>query len=129
MKTLLFTIITLISIKLTSQASISVSKSQVYEFNDLTEEFEILGELDNPSLFKINDAQTMIIHTTEGNKSTYYITDKTYNKLEQTIKYVVTSDTGNEYIFNIFFDEDRITVLWEDSGKVYLGIYFIKSIF
>lgn len=82
------------------------------------------------SLFVFNDAETMITHTTDKGKTTYFVHDKEFNSNYDTFIYEVTSDTGNEYLFYIDPDDKSIHVFYSDEDDdIWVVSFKVKAIF
>lgn len=80
------------------------------------------------SLFVINSAETMITHTTDETKTTYYV--KARDVEDDTFTYTVKSDTGNDYIFH--FDTSDMTVMalyTDEDADVWAVRFKVKAIF
>jgi hypothetical protein len=80
----------------------------------------------------INDQQTMITHTTEDNKSIYYVesTSIVYNDLkEKEWVYNLTSNTGTKYIMKVNPTSRLIFCVYTIEGEIKETIFMIKSIF
>ncbi|MCR4848944.1 MAG: hypothetical protein K5920_08875 [Bacteroidales bacterium] len=96
---------------------------------DENAEIENCSEKHESSLFVFNDDITMITHTTETNKTVYYIKESDYDDSDNSFTFEVTSENGNDYVFFVFPDEEQIAVYFEDEGDSYVVIFEIKSIF
>ena len=100
-----------------SSAQVSWSTSDKYTCywdSDKTEWNNCSDVVEYNSLFFVNKGETMITHTTQDLKSTYYV--KSYEHTQEDLdnllfKYGVVSDVGNEY--SMFFDgkNKRIALL------------------
>lgn len=78
------------------QSYFSCDYRQNCDWNSVTEEYDKCGDsYEEASLFKINKDGTVITHTTDNIKSTYYINSKEYDKVNDIWIYDVTSDIGN----------------------------------
>jgi hypothetical protein len=133
MKHLFFVIITLIVFSLHSKAQVSFScyYREICEWNNEEKTFDNCKGYEESSLFVMNKSETMFTHTTEDNKSTYYVDKKTYDEKSNVWIYTVTSDIGNKYLF--VFDpknkEIRALVLDSDMNQVLMIRFYVKMIF
>ena len=94
------------------------------------------GEIDNcsekseSSLFVFNEAVTMITHTTESNKTVYYINDNEYDEEDNSFTFDVTSENGNDYTFYVFPDDNYIAAHFVDKDdNTWVIVFKIKKIF
>jgi len=88
------------------------------------------NEYEELSLFVFNDSETMITHTTESAKSTYYVKDKSYDGEDETYSYSVVSDSGSNYILHVDPGDMTILVLYTDEDDdLWAVLYNVKAIF
>ncbi len=103
-----------------SQKSYSCSSKGIAYWNQIINNWERDTFFEESSLFVVNRMESMITHTTETQKSVYYVQSKIYDKENSRIDFEVTSDLGNRYTFifhdrnvsvQIFFIKDEISIL------------------
>jgi hypothetical protein len=113
--------------------SISTKMAQYCDWDSTTKQWKDCSTDNNyNSLMVINDQQTMITHTTEDNKSIYYVesTSIVYNDLkEKEWVYNLTSDTGTKYIMKVNPTSRLIFCVYTIEGEIKETIFMIKSIF
>ena len=61
---------------ISAQVSFSCTYREYCSWNDYTEQFVDCSGFEESSLFVMNESETMITHTTESIKSTYYVTGR-----------------------------------------------------
>ncbi len=117
---------------LNAQTSISCSAYSNSIFNESTNKYDSDTVIDESSLFVINKTETMITHTTETQKSVYYITNKIYSNKLHAVTYEATSDVGNKYRFYIRTStKDKfvaVAPLYITEVKA-LTTFIVKSVF
>ena len=110
---------------------VSTSNKEFCYWNPSTKLFDKCG--DNPeflSMFVFNSDQTVIVHTTNDIKSSYFVSSKDYMSGCSCYAYTVTSDVGNKYTFIADFEKGLFKIL--SSGHTeetddYLIMFTIKS--
>lgn len=127
-KTLLVLIILLIHFSGKAQISFSCYFREYCTWNEYTEEFGDCEGFEESSLFVMNENETMITHTTENGKSTYYVNDKRYDSKNEVWFYYVTSDVGNKYLYVFDPDNNEIRVVVLSDLKT-LIVFYTKAIF
>ena len=118
-----------------SQTSFSCNYQERCSWNSYTETWGNCSDAyEDNSLFVMNNLETMFIHTTVDQKSTYYVKEVAYTK-EQSDKgffaYEVVSDAGKEYYF-IFDMTNKEVKAVSTSGDVddwFLVRWYVKSVF
>lgn len=115
-----------------SQTSMSCDYKEVCDWisDDQVWSNECSGN-ETSSLFVMNKAETMFVHTTSDLKSTYYITSKESGK-DGKFTYNIVSDVGNKYyaIFDLENNEIRFVYLEPDDSKEWFMVrWYIKAIF
>jgi hypothetical protein len=125
-KLILFALV-LLTLKAQSQISISCDYKEVCFWNNYTEKYSNCKGSSESCLFEVNKTETMIIHTTDDIKSTYYVKSNSYEQEYETHTYNVVSDIGNKYIF--LFDAKNGLIKIISGNFDYLIIYSIKSAF
>lgn len=126
----LFTLVFLLSTMiLSAQTNISTEFRIQCKWNESTEKFDkdCIENFDFTSRFTINDAGTMIVHTTPGMTSSYYVDDTAHEPDDHTYIYFVTSDVGNAYIFIFDFDDGEVRTVPILGG--WIIYYNIKAIY
>ena len=112
-----------------AQTSISCTERSTCLLDDDGDVIDCITK-EEPSLFVINDAETMITHTIESTKTTYYITESVYNEEDGTVLYTVKSDLGNDYIFHIDARERMIYVFYtDDDDDLWVVRFKMKAVF
>ena len=136
MKNQIKLLLILLAITLTNNVnsqSISTKMAQYCDWDSTTKQWKDCSTDNNyNSLMVINDQQTMITHTTEDNKSIYYVesTSIVYNDLkEKEWVYNLTSDTGTKYIIKVNPTSRLIFCVYTIEGEIKETIFMIKSIF
>jgi hypothetical protein len=136
MKNQIKLLLILLAITLTNNVnsqSISTKMAQYCDWDSATKQWKDCSTDNNyNSLMVINDQQTMITHTTEDNKSIYYVesTSIVYNDLkEKEWVYNLTSDTGTKYIMKVNPTSRLIFCVYTIEGEIKETIFMIKSIF
>ena len=112
-----------------SQTSYSCSRRIICFLNTSIKKYDIDTSYDESSLFFLNKMETMITHTTELQKSTYYIQSKTYNERRALFDFNVISDSGYNYTFMLSEDNKTLSILLFRDGKSILLIFIIKAVF
>lgn len=112
-----------------AQVSLSCNHRTTCLLDDEGEVVDCMEE-DESSLFVFNDDETVITHTTETAKSTYYVQDRDYDESDGSFTYYVTSDTGKDYLFFVFPEDKSILVIFVDSDDDAWAVFFdVKAIF
>ncbi len=78
---------------------------------------------EDKSLFEMNAAETVFVHTTSTMKTSYYVREKEYDSAKKQSTYQMRSDSGNEYTFIVNPDNKSISVVGKDKDKVF-GVFF-----
>ena len=108
-------------------AFFSTDKVTYCDWDNANEEFINCKETLESSLFKLNDSETMFMHTTESISSSYFVQSSEYDKSTDTYSYKVKSDVGSSYTFIVDLKNDKFSVVGVDkSGSVYLLRHRIK---
>lgn len=82
------------------------------------------------SLFKFNEELTMVTHTTESNKTVYYIHNSEYDEEDNSFTFEVTSENGNNYVFFVFPDDKQIAVYFiDEDNDSWVIVFNVKAIF
>lgn len=129
MKRLLLLVILLCSgqVLMAQTAFFSTDKVTYCDWDNANNEFINCNESPESSLFKLNDGETMFLHTTESLSSSYFVQSKEYDKGTDTYSYKVKSDAGNSYTFIVDLKNDKFSVVGVNkSGSVYLLRHRIK---
>lgn len=125
----IFTIICLTSLNALAQTSFSCYHREYCKWNDYTEDFDECSGYDEPSLFVMNEDETMFTHTIESMKSTYYIDEQEYDSENEWWIYSVRSDVGNKYIYIFDPNNKAIKAITEKDGEMIAIVFFVKAIF
>ena len=112
-----------------AQTSFSCYYREYCHWNESEEEFDDCEGYDESSLFEMNKDETMIIHTIENMKSTYYVKDREYLETKKVWTYGVVSDVGNEYLYVFDPKNKEIRCLFKKNGKAILLRFYIKAVF
>lgn len=97
---------------------------------DKNDDIKNCSEKDESSLFVFNDNVTMITHTTESNKTVYYIKESEHDEEDNSFTFEVVSENGNDYVFFVFPNDEQIAVYFvDDEGDKYVVLFEIKAIF
>ena len=114
-----------------AQTHVSTSYKQTCYWVPSTKLFDKCGTNDEfSSMFVINADQTIITHTTNDIKSSYYVNSKDYMTECNCYTYSVTSDVGNKYTFFFDYGKSAIKIMssgHDNSADDYLILYGIKS--
>ena len=113
-----------------AQVSFSCYHREYCEWDDKMKTFssECTG-YDEPSLFVINEQETMFTHTTENIKSTYYVKEKNYDENNEVWSYDVVGDAGNKYYYIFDPKNKEIRVLSERDDYTTMIRFLVKAIF
>ena len=114
---------------LSAQVSFSCDYRESCYYSEYTESYSRCGGYEEPSLFIMNEDETMFTHTTETIKSTYYVKKKKYDSENDVFFYYVTSDVGNEYIYCFDVNAKEIRILIENDEDIYIIKFRVKSVF
>lgn len=79
------------------------------------------------SVFDINEAETMIIHTMSGTKTAYYVTKTVPD--EDVISYYVKSDTGNDYALLVMPSEMEVYLMFIDDEDTYAIAFHVDKFY
>lgn len=111
-----------------AQTSFSCIHRDFCDWNENTQKYDNCKGYDESSLFVMNKDETMFVHTIEDMKSTYYVSDKEYDKALNVFTYFVTSDVGNKYmcVFDIDHKEIRMVSV---SRLTTIVVFYVKAIF
>lgn len=113
-----------------AQTSLSCHHREYCKWNANTEKFVDCSGYDEASLFVVNDSETMLTHTIESMKSTYYVNERKYDSENEIWTYDVTSDIGNEYLYFFDLKNKEIRALFiNDEGETMLLVFYVKAIF
>jgi len=114
-----------------AQTYVSTSNKQTCYWVTSSKLFDKCGTNDEfSSMFVINADQTIITHTTNDIKSSYYVNSKDYMTECNCYTYSVTSDVGNKYTFFMDFDKNAVKILSSghtDESDDYLILFTIKK--
>lgn len=114
---------------LNAQTSFSCIYRSYCVWNEYTKKFgNCLGD-EESSLFVMNDNETMLTHTIETMKTTYYVDSREYDKEKDVWLYSVTSDVGNKYTYIFDPKNKQIRVLYVIDGKAMMIVFTVKAIF
>lgn len=111
-----------------AQVSFSSNYREFCYWNESTKKFGDCDTYEDPSLFEMNENETMFTHTTSKSKTTYYIRSSDYLDVDEAWIYDTTSDAGNSYLFVFRPSIKQIRVLPSDDPS-FLIIFHIKAIF
>lgn len=91
------------------------------------DDFKVLSETEESSLFKLNANMDVITHKTTEVTSTYYVKnmEELDNENAWDYKFDVTSDVGNEYVF--LLSDGNLTIIGEKDEQAYVIVWNIKS--
>ncbi len=117
-----------------AQLNISTEGAEYQKYDTKTKDWINDGEDTNKvTLLEINEDATVMKHTTNTGKSTYYVKSfqKHVNSANQDVfNYTVMSDTGNSYdLFINPTDKTFKCIYSDDNGKLMCVVFFIKRIF
>lgn len=112
-----------------AQRSYSCYYREYCNWNSTSEKFENCSGESEPSLFEMNEQETMFTHTISSMKSTYYVKSRSWNAASGLWLYTVKSDVGNSYVY--VFDEKNkeIRVLITSGDDIRMVRFYIKSAF
>ena len=85
------------------------------------------AETKTPCLFVVNEAETVITHTTESDKTIFYVTKREVK--ETMITYTVKSDDGDDFFFMFMLEGEEILLYFEDDDEDYLVTFTVKAVF
>ncbi len=131
MKTLLFVVVVhvLSGISVFGQTSYSCHYREYCNWNPDSGAFENCEGYSEPSLFVMNQAETMFTHTTETISSAYYVTKKEHDTVNDVWVYNVTSDIGAKYVYIFDPKNKEIRAVIENNGETTLLRFYVKAIF
>ncbi|MDG0972896.1 MAG: hypothetical protein P8O07_01945 [Crocinitomicaceae bacterium] len=131
LKILLFIGVALSAFQANAQVSFSCTYREYCEWNDYTESFETdCNGYEDVSLFVMNKSETLFTHTTETRKSTYYVTEREYDSVNDVYTYSVKSDVGNSYYYIFDIKNKEVRAVYVDvNGKTQLIRFYVKAIF
>lgn len=109
-----------------AQIHISCDARETCDWDVETDETTNCTEIEESSLFVLNEDETMFIHTTETMKSAYYIKDKEQREGTTTWVFDVVSDVGNKYLFLVDLKEEKMQIASKSSEEFYLISFNIK---
>src|SRR5450432_238602 len=91
---------------------VSSDSRQSCFWNSTDQKFSECGNVEDfESMFTLNDAETMFVHTTKTMKSSYYVKNKTYLADTDAYSYDVMSDVGNKYQFILGKNSSNFVIL------------------
>lgn len=129
MKTKLFILlVALFAVTTTVSAQTRISCSS-FETCLLDENLEEVGcvETEEPCLFTFSEAETMITHTTDVDKTTYYVTKREVD--DTMITYTTTSDTGENFLFIVMVDGSEVLMFFTDGDDNFMIAFTVKAVF
>lgn len=110
-----------------SQTSFSCTERATCLLNDNKEVIDCVNR-EEASLFVINSSETMITHTTEDIKTTYYVKEREVD--ENSVTYTVKSDTGKDYILHFDTSDMTILAIYSDEDDDVWAVQFkVKATF
>jgi len=129
MKKIKFTLLIcfLTSSNIFAQTSLSCNYREYCDWNG--EDYVNCDGYEDNSLFVVNEQETMMEHTTNNMKSTYYLSNYEYDEEYDVHTYDVVSDVGNKYFYIFDYNSKEIRVVFERDGKTQLLTFTVKSIF
>ncbi len=111
-----------------AQLSISTDERIDAYWSDTDDEWVILSEKENATLFEFNADFSMFTHTTTTIKSTYYVKSKpSYNEARERYEMEVVSDVGNKYTMIIDIADSNLRFIYDREGTTYAVRHHIKS--
>ena len=131
MKKLITIILLLICSNVYSQLYITTDTVSIckWHIGDKTWDYDSYPEPFS-SMFKINDTFTVIEHTTNYKKTTYYVTSIEDQLTEKgLITFDVISDSGNNYLLVVDKKNRFVKCIWDYNSKLYATFYTIIKIF
>jgi len=128
-KSLILIALCITSTNLLSQLSFSCNYKEVCKWDNYKKEYNNCNGYEYNSLFRVNKAETMFVHTTEEMTSSYYVKSSQYNEEYDVHNFFVTSDVGNEYLYIFDLKNKEIRVLSTNNGEVGLIRFYVKSMF
>jgi hypothetical protein len=109
-----------------AQTSFSCSSFETCLLNEDLEPVNCV-ETKKPCLFVVNEAETVITHTSEEDKIIFYVTDRESD--ESMIAYKVKSEEGEDFLFMFMLDGEEIMMYFEDEDGDFLVTFYVKAIF
>jgi hypothetical protein len=128
MKTIATLLLLFLSSQAFSQLNISCKYREMCLWNEASESFEDCKGYDENSRFRINQDETMFIHTTESIQSAYYINEKEIDEETGVMIYYVESDVGNEYVYFFDLEHDEVRIAAEMEGEMVMVRFMIKKV-
>lgn len=129
MKTRLFILLlALFAVTTTVSAQTRISCSS-FKTCLLDDDFDEIGcvETEEPCLFTFSEAETMITHTTDVDKTTYYVTKREVK--DTMVTYTTTSDTGEDFLFMVMIDGSEVLMFFTDEDDNILITFTVKAVF
>ena len=126
--------ITFIS-SINAQVSFSTDKYKYYQvvpdtLDTAKNNYVLLKEVSQNSIFHINKNYTMFTHVTPGIQSAYYVQGQDeYNAEEGVWSANFISDAGNTYYYVFDVGNKQVRVVIQKDGDVFLIVYICKSVF
>ena len=84
-------------------------------------------EVIETSMFDVNEAETMIVHTTSDTKTAYYV--KSSEPMDSGFTFKVKSDTGNDYILIFLPSDMEVLLLFSDDEDTYVVMFMVDKIY
>ncbi len=78
-------------------------------------------------MFTFSEAETMITHTTDVDKTTYYVTKREVD--DTMITYTTTSDTGENFLFIVMVDGSEVLMFFTDGDDNFMIAFTVKAVF
>ncbi len=110
-----------------AQLNISTEKRLTAYWDDDDEEWVLLTEKEDNTLFHFNESMTMFTHTTATISSTYYIKSKEYDGSAQRYDMSIVSDVGNKYTMVIDVKNSNLRFIYTKGDMTYAVQHNIKN--
>ena len=129
MKTKLFILLLALFVVTTTVSAQTRISCSSFETCLLDENFEEVGcvETEEPCLFTFSEAETIITHTTDVDKTTYYVTKREVD--DTMITYTTTSDTGENFLFIVMVDGSEVLMFFTDGDDNFMIAFTVKAVF
>ena len=128
MKTIATFLLLFLSTQAFAQLNVSCKYREMCLWDEDEESFNDCKGYEENSRFKINEDETMFIHTTETIQSAYYINEKEVDDETGVIIYYVESDVGNEYVYFFDLEHDEIRIAAEMEGEMVMVRFMVKKV-
>jgi len=113
----------------TQEGALFVSTNYRFDaqWDDIDEDWYVLTEKADATLFIFNEDMTMFKHRTNTMSSDYYILSSEYQSDLDQYTLEVMSDVGNDYTMILDMADENLRFLYDRGGKTFMVQHDIKS--